>query len=117
MSGAEHEVLWIKPAPPNRIGNHIVVATTDWVFDFHGYSRRAAFLAHAWRRARRLWPGWDASLMALPRDVLISEIRSRQVDGLWLRESEQFLHDALPRARAYLDRFPVPERIVMYGRA
>ncbi len=34
-----------------------------------------------------------------------------------LREPGQFLYDALPRARRYLDRFPVPDGIVMEGRA
>ena len=38
---AGRDVLWIKPSPPHRIGNHIVIATADWVFDFHGYSWRA----------------------------------------------------------------------------
>lgn len=108
----DHEVVWIKPAAPYRIGNHIVVATQSWVFDFHGYSRRDTFLAHAWKRGRRLWPGWDATLVTLPRDVLVSEARSRQFDGLWLREPRQFLHDALPRARNYLDRFPAPTPVV-----
>jgi hypothetical protein len=27
---------------------------------------------------------------------------------LWLREAQQFLHDAMPRAEAYPDRFPRP---------
>jgi hypothetical protein len=27
------------------------------------------------------------------------------IEGLWLREPNQFLYDALPRARAFLDRF------------
>jgi hypothetical protein len=39
----------------------------------------------------------------LPADVLISEQRSRQIEGRWLREPKQFLHDALPRARNFLD--------------
>jgi hypothetical protein len=30
-------------------------------------------------------------------------------DGLWLREPSQFLHDALPRARRFLDRFSAPD--------
>jgi hypothetical protein len=47
---------------------------------------------------------------------LISEAKSRAF-GLWLAEPGQFLHDPLPRARRYLDRFPAPDRIVMYGRA
>jgi hypothetical protein len=109
----EHGVTWIKPAP-GYWGNHIFVGTDDWVFDFHGYSRRNAFLAHVWKASRRLWPGWDATVVPLPRDVLISGTRSRQFDSrLKLREPGQFLYDALPRARRYLDRFPVPDRIVI----
>lgn len=109
----EHEVLWIKPTPPHRIGNHIVIATTDWVFDFHGYSRCETYFEHARKRGRHLWPGWEATLIPLPRDVLVSEQRSLQFDGLHLREPWQFLHDALPRARAYLERFPAPDAVVM----
>jgi hypothetical protein len=41
----------------------------------------------------------------LPTDVLVSEARSRQIEGLWLREPGQFLFDALPRARSFLDKF------------
>jgi len=105
---SEDEVTWIKPT--GRSGNHIVVGTADWVFDYHGYSHREAFLAHTWKRARQRWPGWQATLVPLPRDVLISEQRSRQFDDLWLREPGQFLHDALPRARRYLERFSAPPR-------
>ncbi|HEX9361638.1 MAG TPA: hypothetical protein VF922_08750, partial [Bradyrhizobium sp.] len=52
---------------------------------------------------RRFFPGWDAVLVDLPTDVLVSEHRSRQIDGLWLREPKQFLYDALPRE--FLDKF------------
>jgi hypothetical protein len=41
----------------------------------------------------------------LPADVLVSEQGSRQIEGLWLREPKQFLHDALPRARKFLESF------------
>jgi hypothetical protein len=99
-----HEITWIKPTA-GHTGNHIVVGTDDWVFDYHGLSKRSVFLAHVWKTSRRRWPGWDATLMPLPRDVLISEAKSRAVDELWLREPGQFLHDALPRARRFLDRF------------
>jgi hypothetical protein len=99
--------VWLKP-DPGFTGNHIFVDAGEWVFDYHGYSRRESFLAHTQRKAGRWWPGWRASLVELPRDVLNSEERSRTYDGLWLREPTQFLHDALPRAYAYLDRFPAP---------
>jgi hypothetical protein len=101
------KVVWIKPRP-GFWGNHIFVAVDGWTFDYHGYSRPDVFLDHTWKRARRFWPGWDATLVQLPADVLISEPKSRTYDGLWLREPKQFLHDAMPRARAFLDRFPPP---------
>ncbi|MDR3575034.1 MAG: hypothetical protein P4L50_14330, partial [Anaerolineaceae bacterium] len=65
-------------------------------------------IEHVWRGARRRWPGWDGTRVPLPPDVLISEQKSRTYDGLWLREPRQFLHDAMPRAEAYLRRFPGP---------
>lgn len=104
---AEMGALWLKPAP-GHTGNHIVAATEAWVFDYHGYADRQRFLAHTNKRANMLWPGWSATLIPLPRDVLVSEAKSKTYDGLWLREPKQFLHDALPRARAFLDRFLAP---------
>jgi hypothetical protein len=95
--------LWFKPAA-GHTGNHIVAASDTRVFDYHGLSERGAYLEHTFRRARQLWPGWDASLVELPRDVLVSEAKSREYEGLRLREPGQFLHDALPRAHAFLDR-------------
>ena len=78
------------------------------MFDYHGDSEPGRFRAHTWRTARRWWPGWDATEVELPMEVLVSEARSRTYDGLWLREPMQFLHDALRRARAFVDRFPSP---------
>jgi hypothetical protein len=104
---AATRVVWIKPNS-GFAGNHILVVTPVWAFDYHGYSELQALLDHTWKRARHFWPGWDASLVELPRDVLVSESKSRSYDGLWLREPCQFRYDALPRAHAYLDRFPAP---------
>jgi hypothetical protein len=108
------KALWLKPEA-GFTGNHIVVADSNWVFDYHGYSNRDRFLVHTRRKAERWWPGWKATLVPLPRDVLISEVKSRAYEGLWLREPTQFLHDALPRARAYLVRFPAPDLWVAQG--
>lgn len=99
--------LWIKPAA-GHTGNHIFVDGGSWAFDYHGYTEKDRFLDHTWRGARRRWPGWQASLIELPADILVSEAKSRDYDGLWLREPGQFLHDAMPRAEAYLNRFPAP---------
>ena len=100
--------FWIKPAG-GFTGNHIFVARPDGTaFDYHGYSRRDRLLAHTHEKANRWWPGWQCQVIPLPPDVLVSEAKSRTYDGLWLREPEQFLHNALPRAEAYLQRFPSP---------
>lgn len=104
----EHGITWIKPRP-GYTGNHIFVEGNGWVFDYHGYSERDKYLCHIWKRARQRWRGWNATLVPLPPDLLISEAKSRTFDGLWLREPGQFLQDALPRARQYLSRFPSPD--------
>ncbi|MBR0668859.1 hypothetical protein GXW71_31205 [Roseomonas hellenica] len=104
---ADFRAFWLKP-DAGFSGNHIVVTDGTRIFDYHGYTHRDRFLAHSVAKARRWWPGWQATLVSLPPDVLISEAKSRTYDRLWLREPGQFLHDALPRARAFLNRFPVP---------
>jgi len=53
-------------------------------------------------------PGWDADLIRLPEEVLVSESKSRIYEGLRLREPNQFLFDATPRAQRFLQRFPAP---------
>jgi hypothetical protein len=66
-----------------------------------------AFRAHL-SKGRTVVAGLARPVIALPPDVLVSEEKSRRYEGLWLREPRQFLHDALPRARAFLRRFPAP---------
>src|SRR5712691_13497959 len=95
---------WIKPAA-GYTGNHIFVTDGLNAFDYHGLTTEQQLLSLGFRRARRFVPGWDATLVDLPAEILVSERLSRQFDGLWLREPKQFLHDALPRARNFLDKF------------
>jgi hypothetical protein len=100
----DFKAIWIKP-PPGHTGNHVVAVSGHVAFDYHGYSDWNTLLDHMSRKAARWWPGWQAELIALPPEVLISEAKSRTFDGLWLREPGQFLHDALPRAYRFVDRF------------
>jgi hypothetical protein len=95
---------WIKPAA-GYAGNHIYVTDGTNAFDYHGLTTERCLLAFDFKRARRFFPGWDAMPVDLPADVLVSEQRSHEIEGLWLREPKQFLHDALPRARTFLDKF------------
>jgi hypothetical protein len=87
------------------IGHHIYVTDGVNAFDYHGLTTEQHLLAFGFNRGRRFFPGWNATLVDLPSDALVSEARSRQIEGLWLREPRQFLHDALPRARNFLDKF------------
>ena len=104
----ERTIWWLKPHE-GFAGHHIVVEGAAWIFDYHGYSSPDRYWSHTWRKARQLWPGWDATLVRLPPEVLVSETASRAFDAaLWLREPGQFLHDPLPRARAYVRRFSAP---------
>jgi hypothetical protein len=107
--GQGFRALWIKPQK-GFTGNHIVVADGQIAFDYHGYSRFDALIDHTFAKARRWWPGWSADVIRLPMDVLISESKSRDYEGLWLREPAQFLHDALPRAERFLERYGEPPR-------
>jgi hypothetical protein len=95
---------WIKPAA-GFTGNHIYVTDGINAFDYHGLTTEQRLLAFGLGRGRRFFPCWNATLVDLPAEVLVSEQRSRQVDGLWLREPNQFLYDAMPRARCFLDKF------------
>ena len=97
------KAVWIKPHE-GYTGNHIVAVCGDTAFDYHGFSDWHTLLAHMRGKARRWWPGWDADLIELPQDVLISNAKSRTYEGLWLRQPDQFLHDAMPRAYRFLDR-------------
>jgi hypothetical protein len=107
---------WIKPAA-GYVGNHIFVTDGDLAFDYHGLTTEQRLQSLSFRRAQRFFPGWTATLVDLPTDVLVSEAKSREIDGLWLREPTQFLHDALPRARAFLNRFGDLGAAVLKSRA
>ncbi len=99
------------------IGNHIVVSTLGGCSNFTGYWRRDAFFDHRLVKNWRLWPGWDATQVP-PRgaaDFRDAVARARSPPGRCARRTS-FLHDALPRARRYLERFPAPEAIVMYAK-
>jgi hypothetical protein len=106
--------IWMRPAS-GFTGNHVVATDGETAFDFHGYSNWDRLLAHARRKNGQCMPGWNCTLVELPPDVLISEAKSKAYDGLWLRGPEQFLHNALPRARAFVQRFAVPSRIEIDG--
>ena len=96
--------VWIRPQA-GFTGNHVFVTNGDLAFDYHGYAPRDRLVAHYTKRARRLFPGWGADLV--PVTVSLVNRGEARAIGMDIREPAQFLRDALPRARRYLDRFTV----------
>ncbi len=94
--------IWVRPRG-GFTGNHVFVANGQLAFDYHGYVARGRLVAHYTRRARRLFPGWEADLIPVTIS-LVSRAEAKTI-GMDIREPTQFLHDALPRARRFLDRF------------
>lgn len=106
LAARDFRTVWIRPAPGFR-GNHFVATDGETAFDYHGWSRLDALIAHAQRKARRWWPAWDCTVEDVPLDVLVSEAKSKAM-GVHLREPGQFLHDPIPRAEAFLDARRAP---------
>lgn len=98
---------WIRPRA-GHTGNHIVVVRGELVFDYHGYSRWPLYWAHTKRRANQWWAGWDADIVAIHKEALVSNVEGRAYAGLWMKEPTQYLLDPLPRAQEYLRKFSAP---------
>ena len=102
FGGAGFGPVWVRPKA-GFIGNHVFVTNGDLAFDYHGYVRADHLMAHYRKRARRLFPRWEADLV--PVTVSLVSRDAAKAIGMDIREPTQFLHDALPRARRYLERF------------
>ena len=95
------EPRWIRPIA-GHTGNHIVLIRADVVFDYHGYSRWDAFWAHTKRRANQWWPGWDADVVRVHMEALISNEEASPYIGLRMKEPQEYLFDPFPHAQRYL---------------
>jgi hypothetical protein len=74
--------MWIKPgAASQAIISSQSVVRDDIAFDYHGYSRWKGLLEHTRAKANRRWPGWSANSVQLTKDVLISDAKSREIEG------------------------------------
>jgi hypothetical protein len=99
--------VWIRPGD-GHTGNHIVVVRHEVVFDYHGYSNWTAYWAHTSRRANQWWPGWNADIIEMRQEALVSNAHAGDYHGLRMKEPKHYLFNPLPRARQYLQRFPPP---------
>lgn len=96
--------VWIKPTSGHR-GNHIFVTNGNVVFDYQGLTPYEKYIENLEVKMKSFFYEWSYELIELPEHVLISESESKQFDGLWLREPNQFLKNALPRAEQYLGNY------------
>jgi hypothetical protein len=83
-------------------GGHMVAASDELVFDWAGYQPREAFVRDYFAAMRSIFPDWDARFEPVESDPIgWGFCRSNNH-----RHPTQFLHDPLPRARAFSLRFP-----------
>ena len=98
------KAVWIRPLM-GYLGNHIYVANREITFDYTGFQNRSNFSNFYKKKMRKVFYQWDCEEIELPKDVLISEKKSRKYDGLWLREPKDFFDDPIPRAKEYLIKY------------
>jgi hypothetical protein len=81
-------------------GNHIYVTDGVIAFDYHGYSSRERMLVHYAKGWSERYPGWNCDIVPVDFDLLNTlELNQRKMKG-----PDQYLHDAIPRGRAFIDR-------------
>ena len=104
---AEFSAWRIRPRTPHGRGGHIVVVRKDLVFDCAGYSRRDAFLEEYVEAMRTVFPDWTCDFDKLDMDPIGWDFCRTQNH----RHPSQFPHDPIPRAEAFVRRFPSPDDI------
>lgn len=102
FASAGFGAVWIRPRN-GLTGHHVFVTNGDLAFDYHGYVSCGRLVDHYRRRARRLFPEWEADVVLVTVSLVHRE--EAKAIGMDIREPTQFFHDALPRAHRYLERF------------
>ncbi|TDK39401.1 hypothetical protein E2F50_04615 [Rhizobium deserti] len=81
-------------------GAHAYVTDGIIAFDYHGYSCRERLLKHHAKGWLEHYPGWQCDIEVVDFDLLdTGELNRRKMLG-----PDQYLHNAIPRARAFVDR-------------
>ena len=102
---------WVTPHKDLE-GAHVYVTDGDRAFDYHGFSRREALLAHHRKKWLTRFPDWDADIRVVDFDLLsTSALNQRRMRG-----PDQYLHDPIPRAVRFIGRYGVPARNPGRGR-
>lgn len=79
-------------------GNHIYLTDGTMCFDYRGYTDRARLLNWFAAGQARFAPGWRGTIEAVHFDLLdTAALNARKMRG-----PDQYLHDPIPRARAFV---------------
>jgi len=92
--------IWLVPAN-DLLGSHVYVSDGQVAFDYHGYSLEANLLRHhqkVWRRY------YDDSWTCERRPVDFPLLDTNALNARNMRGVDQYLFDARPRTRRYLQR-------------
>ena len=80
-------------------GSHVLAASPATVFDWHGFSSREQYLTHYFRKLRRFFPGWNATLIEL--DDFMTPAFFLKFNH---RAPGQYYRNPTPRAEAFVSR-------------
>ncbi|MFK7965471.1 MAG: hypothetical protein AB8C46_16045 [Burkholderiaceae bacterium] len=94
--------VWIKPGDGHR-GNHVFVTDGSVAFDYRGYLNNERLVSYHWQQYCREYPGWNAELVRV--EANLCDPAALASLGMIVRAPEDFLHNALPRARQYLSKY------------
>jgi hypothetical protein len=103
LEAREHagfHAIMIQPAAGFR-GVHVVIANDDTIFDCRGWNPRDSFLQYYAEAMSGLSPGWSYTLASVTDPIGWEFCRTHRH-----RHPSQFKQDPMPRARAFLARFP-----------
>lgn len=89
----------IAPAAGFR-GSHVFASDGDVVFDYHGWSRHAAFVEHHVRKLGRFFPGWHGDVREISGTFWTEEWFATSQS----RRPSQYYRDPTARANAFIDR-------------
>lgn len=94
--------VWIKPNEGYR-GNHVFVTNGVLAFDYRGYLAELRLTSYYWKQYKQAYSGWDAELIRVIGNV--SDPAQVKKIGMQIRGPDEFLHNATPRAQAYLKKY------------
>lgn len=96
-AGRGFRPIMVQPAPGFR-GGHVFASDGILVFDYHGFSRHAVYVAHYLRKIQRFFPGWRGSIV----DITDSFWTDAWFDQTNHRRPHQFHRDPTDRARHFI---------------